>query len=61
MNETPAERARRLGVPLIQNDPMAKAAPTEGVLAVCGQCGSELRKSTAGMCTRMDCPAKMSK
>lgn len=61
-NESAEERARRLGVPLVQSDPLSKAAPTDPVLSVCGTCNQDLRKSTnVGACPRTDCPAKLSK
>lgn len=61
MEETPEQRAKRLGVPLVANDPLSKGSGTEPVLAVCGTCGSELRKSNVGQCTRVDCPTKLRK
>lgn len=55
-NETPEERARRLGVPLIPKIKKPMIPNTEGVIAVCGECGLNLRSVMMYVCTRTACP-----
>lgn len=55
---TPAQKAARLGVPLI---PARKALPvvdSNPVVAICGACGIELRKIMHMACQRSDCPTR---
>lgn len=54
--ETPAEKAKRIGVPLIPARP--KPAPVEAnpVVSICGACGVEMRQIMNFACSRMDCP-----
>lgn len=57
IGETPAQRARRLGVPLLP--PRRKALPNRDpnpVRAVCGACGCEIRRVMMRACGREDCP-----
>lgn len=56
--ETPAEKARRLGVPLIRKP--IPLAPIPGdpnpVTSVCGECGREMRRIMGYVCESADCP-----
>lgn len=59
-NETPEEKARRIGVPLI---PKRKALPVlpglgEPTVAVCGECGIEIRQVMHYACMRSNCPVR---
>jgi len=53
--ETPEEKARRLGVPLIPRIIPIQTDPNP-VVSVCGQCGLELRTVMGYYCTRSNCP-----
>lgn len=52
--ETPEERARRIGVPLVPRRPPEH--PDHAVLAVCGVCGIDLRRVMMRCCQEEDCP-----
>lgn len=55
--ETPEEKVKRLGVPLI---PTIKPYPkNDDVVAVCGKCGIELRNVMCYSCPNADCPTGM--
>lgn len=57
-SETPEEKAKRLGVPLIPAPTLPKA-PSEPnpVRAVCGLCGLELRQTMGYSCPQSNCPS----
>jgi hypothetical protein len=60
MTETPEEKARRLGVPLIPKVTrvfqIAPISPNQ-VVSVCGECGLEMRQVMGYVCSRgADCP-----
>lgn len=50
---TPEEKARHYGVPLI---PKRSAQPNQGVIAICGECGLEMRGAMGYVCPRINCP-----
>lgn len=56
-NDTPTERARRRGVPLIPPRP-ERIRPNDSnpIVAVCGECGIELRYVMHYSCSRPRCP-----
>lgn len=54
--ETPEERARRLGVPLVPRRPRPGPVPHDFVVAVCGECGLKLRRTMHYSCRNADCP-----
>lgn len=57
LNETPEQRARRLGVPLVrQPNPLARRYDPNPVVAVCGECGRDVRWVEHHSCGRVDCP-----
>ena len=55
---TPEQKAKDLGVPLIP-----KKLPIDQeqnpVVAVCGECGLEIRKTTMYSCSRTNCPVQI--
>jgi len=57
MIESPEEKARRLGVPLIKKWPIAKQAiDPNPIVSVCGECGLEIRVVMGFYCARSGCP-----
>lgn len=59
MSETPEEKARRLGVPVIPRKPVVNIAPIidpNRVMSVCGECGLELRMVMGYVCSKSNCP-----
>ncbi len=50
-HESPEEKARRIGVPLIP-----KLPPINPTIAVCGLCGIELKGIMMYSCNRTGCP-----
>lgn len=60
--ETPAETARRLGVPLVPAQPEAPNSFPEHnpVVAICGQCGHECRRMSFFRCQNYPCPVQPS-
>lgn len=60
MNETPEQKAKRLGVRLIpKREVIAPTAPYDPnpTVAVCGQCGLEVKNVMGYYCPRQNCPA----
>ena len=60
MNETPEQKAKRIGVPLIPKrqtpDPWDRRGPSQ-VAAVCGECGLAIPQGPFGYCCpRATCP-----
>lgn len=55
MSETPEQRARRLGVPLV---PARTQPRPDGVVGVCGACGRTLHAVEGYYCPRTDCPVQ---
>jgi hypothetical protein len=53
MSETPEEKAKRLGVPLIPKRPPVNPWDVTGV---CGECGLELRRTMGFVCSKGNCP-----
>lgn len=55
MSETPEEKARKYGVPLI---PRIKPIPTQtDPIAICGECGLEIPRGAFGYCCpQPNCP-----
>lgn len=58
-NESPEEKARRLGVPLIPKLPELPPHQPNPVVAVCGECGIELHQIMGYVCNRPRCPTGM--
>ena len=54
--ETPAEKAKRIGVPLIPARPILAPVDLNPIVSVCGACGTELRRVMGFVCSRTDCP-----
>ncbi|WP_066770021.1 hypothetical protein [Sphingobium sp. CCH11-B1] len=55
-HETPAQKAKRIGVPLIPARPKPQQPAFDPVISVCGACGMEMRKVMGYACPRSDCP-----
>lgn len=57
-NETPAEKAKRIGVPLIPKKITINPAPgnQNGAIGVCGECGIELHRVMGYVCQKTNCP-----
>lgn len=53
-DETPAEKARRLGVNVIPDIPPRR--PENPVIAVCGRCAREIMQHNNQCCMDSDCP-----
>ena len=53
-DETPEQKARRLGVPLVPK--RAPTPPSRTTVAVCGECGREISANDLYACPRADCP-----
>lgn len=53
--ETPEERARRIGVPLVPRRPETPVSP-DPIVGVCGECGLELRRVMMYSCPNGRCP-----
>ncbi|QJR01749.1 hypothetical protein HH800_05795 [Sphingobium yanoikuyae] len=58
LKETPAEKAKRIGVPLIPAKPKVPAAPfnPNRTVSVCGECGLEMKAVMGFVCSRANCP-----
>jgi hypothetical protein len=55
--ETPVQKANRLGVPLIPKKPnIPRDKDPNPVIGVCGECGHELRKVEWRSCPLGNCP-----
>jgi len=54
--ETPAEKARRIGVPLIPSPPTSVPRSPLDTIAVCGKCGLELKGIMGYCCPQSGCP-----
>lgn len=55
--ETPEQKAKRLGVPLVPK--RGTSLPTirlDGIVSVCGECGLELHRAMGYVCPRINCP-----
>jgi hypothetical protein len=61
MNENPADKARRLGVPLIPSSPnlpeLPENNPIDPTVAVCGKCGLEIKRIMGYFCSQGNCPS----
>lgn len=55
--ETPSEKAKRIGVPLIE--PIKPYPGPNQTIAVCGKCGLELKQVMGYCCPNADCPCGM--
>lgn len=55
--ETPSEKAKRLGVPLLE--PKKPYPGPNQTVAVCGKCGLELKHVMGYCCPNADCPCGM--
>ena len=51
-----AERARKIGVPVLPPRPTDRPAEENPVVGVCGVCGIEVRKVMWMACTKAGCP-----
>lgn len=58
MNETPSEKAKRIGVPLIPARPFVPLNENTRTVAVCGECGREIKAAEGYACGRDQCPAR---
>jgi hypothetical protein len=59
MNDTPKDKAKRHGVPVIpRRAESTKQAPRDPnpVVAVCGECGLEIRQTMGYYCPKANCP-----
>ena len=58
IKETPAEKAKRIGVPLIpaKQRPFRDPFPHNGTVSVCGECGMEMKRVMGFVCPRSNCP-----
>lgn len=55
--ETPEQKAKRLGVPLIPKCPTTPPPGNpHGVVSVCGECGLEIYRTMGYSCQRNNCP-----
>jgi len=56
--ETPEEKARRLRVPLVPRRVINVPPPYDPnpTVAVCGECGIELKRVMGFVCTKPNCP-----
>lgn len=54
--ETPVQKANRLGVPLIPKKDRIPFQEPNPVIAVCGQCGHEVRSMDHRSCPQGECP-----
>ena len=54
--ETPIQKANRLGVPLIPKMPKISNLDPNPVIAVCGECGHEIRGKDMRSCPLGNCP-----
>lgn len=59
MAETPEEKAKRLGVPLIPIWHKPFTLPIDGnrTVSVCGECGLEIKQVMGYCCPNVNCPA----
>lgn len=59
-SETPAEKAKRIGVPLVprrpKNLPVPKGDPTNPTISICGECGIEIKVVMHYACGIPNCP-----
>lgn len=54
--ETPTQKANRLGVPLIRKQPPKGYAEINPVIAVCEECGHEIHAKEYRSCPTSQCP-----
>lgn len=55
--ETPAEKAKRIGVPVVAPLPIGKNPQSPNpIMAICGKCGIELHRVMGYVCQHGDCP-----
>ena len=55
-HETPEEKAKRLGVPLVPKIVPRPPNGDTGTVAICGECGLELQRVMGYCCPRANCP-----
>lgn len=55
-SETPAEKAKRLKVPLLGPTPSRPIFDPDPTISVCGTCGLELKRIMGYVCSQNDCP-----
>lgn len=56
-NETPEQKAKRLGVPLIPERKEPNwPIDIDPTISVCGKCGLELKRVMQYVCPQSDCP-----
>ena len=56
MNESPEDKAKRIGVLLIPSRPQQRKENLQGVIAICGECGLEIYRSMGYCCPKQNCP-----
>lgn len=59
-SESPQEKARRLGVPVIPPREKQPTPDSNPVVSVCGECGVEMRRIMHIACGRERCPYRKS-
>ena len=57
MPETPAEKARRLGVPLIPKIDKPSPYNINHTVSVCGECSLEIKRMMGYVCPKSNCPS----
>lgn len=60
-NETPQEKAKRIGVPIIPSKKKKKDKPKDPhkkTIAVCGECGREVKEIDFYSCNKDNCPVQ---
>lgn len=55
-DETPEEKARRIGVPVFPDRARLPMPPHDPTIGVCGRCGLELKRVMGYCCPRSGCP-----
>lgn len=58
-NMTPEQKAKYYGVPLVPRRMPEPLNPSHGVVAICGECGLEMRATMGYVCPNMKCPTGM--
>lgn len=58
-NETPEEKAKRLGVRFIPPLPEKEDKGPNDTVAICGQCGREVKKVEHYSCQKGNCPIQI--
>lgn len=54
--ETPEDKAKRLNVPIIPAKPYQPKPTPNPVIAICGECGLEIKQVMGYSCQKSNCP-----